>query len=66
MPKNKNSTTGKPPLYMTESQLPINSEVKLHEHSNHIAARTETRKNGQDLRSHLEQGKIKPSVKGRK
>jgi hypothetical protein len=32
--------------------------VKLHEHLNHIAARAETRKNGQDLRSQSEQDKI--------
>jgi hypothetical protein len=53
----KNPTTGKPPqIYETELQLfPKKCEVKLQKHLNHIAGRTETSKNGQYLRSRLEQ-----------
>jgi hypothetical protein len=45
-------------IYETESQLfPKKSEVKLQKHSNHIAARAETRKNGQDTREANQSGK---------
>jgi hypothetical protein len=60
MVKFENSTTGKPPQNIkTELQLfPKKCEVKLQKHSNHIAGRAETPKNGQDLRSQSEQEKI--------